>query len=153
MNKWNLRFIKLAEHVSNWSKDESTHVGAIIVNPEDNNPISVGFNGFPTKINEDILERKQRPEKYLWTIHGELNAIINAAKNGQKTKGCDIYVNYFPCSNCAGAIVNAGIKRVYCIEKPDFNNVRWGNSWKIANTIFSEANIEVIYMNYDAHRQ
>lgn len=152
MNKWDIKFSGLAKYVAEWSKDKSVKVGAVIVNPDDKNPISMGFNGFPSKVNEDILERHERPLKYLYTVHGEINAIANAAKNGQRTKGCDIYVTYFPCSNCAGAIVNAGIKRVFCTEAPDFNNERWGENWKISLTILTEGGIEIIYMNYEAHR-
>lgn len=146
MNKWNIRFIELAKFVAQWSKD-TTKVGAVIVNPEDKTPISLGFNGFPSKINDEIEERHERPLKYLYTQHAETNSISNAAKNGQKTKGCDIYVNLYPCSNCAGAIVNAGIKRVFCENKPDFNDIRWGKSWNISKTMFKEAGIEVIFIN------
>jgi len=147
MDKWKLRFTELAKHVANWSKDKSTKVGAIIVNPEDRNPISMGFNGFPTKVNEDIPERHERPLKYLYTVHGEINAIANAAKNGQRTKDCDMYVNYFPCCNCAGAIVNAGIKKLICENKPDFNNERWGENWKISLIILTEGGVEIEYIN------
>ena len=143
---WNLRFGELAKYISSWSKDKSTKVGAVIVNPDDRNPISMGFNGFPSKVNEDIPERHERPLKYSFTVHGEINAIANAAKNGQRTKGCDIYVNFFPCCNCAGAIVNAGIKKVICENKPDFNDERWGENWKISQTILTEGGVEVEYM-------
>jgi dCMP deaminase len=145
MNKWNKRFSELAEHVSSWSKDESTRVGCIIVNPIDNNPISMGYNGFASKVNEDIKERHIRPLKYLYTVHSEANGIANAAKNGQKTKDCVMYVNFFPCCNCAGLIVNAGIIKIYSPE-PDFNHERWGENWKIAYTILNEGGVEIEYI-------
>lgn len=145
MNKWDLRFIELTNLVSGWSKDKNTQVGCCIVNNK--NPISMGFNGFPKNVNENISERHERPMKYLFTVHAEINAIVNAAKNGQMTNGCDMFVNYYPCCNCAGAIVNAGIKRVICNNKPDFNHHKWGESWKIASIIFDEAGVEVNYTN------
>ena len=40
---WNLRFMQLADHIAQWSKDRSTKVGAVIV--MDKNPISMGYNG------------------------------------------------------------------------------------------------------------
>jgi dCMP deaminase len=147
IDKWDLRFIELSRNISCWSRDFSTKVGAVIVNPIDKNPISMGFNGFPSKVNETIAERQERPLKYSFTIHGEANAIINAAKNGQRTKDCVMYVTYYPCCNCAGLIVNAGISRVVCENKPDFNHERWGKSWKIAETIFNEGEVEVEFIN------
>ena len=145
MDKWDSRFLDISKLVSSWSKDKRTKVGAVIVCGR--NPISFGFNGFPVGCDDNIMERYEAPKKYFWTIHSEANAIIQAAKNGQKTDGCDIYVNLFPCANCAGLIVNAGIKRVFCEAKPDFNHERWGESWKIAHTIFTEAKVEIIYLN------
>jgi dCMP deaminase len=147
MDKWKIRFGELAKYIAGWSKDKSTKVAAIIVNPEDKNPISMGFNGFPAKVNEDILERHERPLKYLFTVHGEINAIANAAKNGQKTKNCDMYVNYFPCCNCAGAIVNAGIKKLICENKPNLNDERWGENWKISLIILTEGGVEIEYIS------
>ena len=147
MDKWKLRFSDLSNYIAGWSKDKSTKVGAIIVNAEDKNPISMGFNGFPAKVNEDVPERHERPLKYFFTVHGEINAIANAAKNGQRTKGCDMYVNYFPCCNCAGAIVNAGIKKVICQNKPNLNDERWGENWKISLMILNEGGVEIEYTN------
>ncbi|MFW6243349.1 MAG: deoxycytidylate deaminase [bacterium] len=144
--KWDYRFMALADHVSEWSKDKSTKVGAVIVNKSDLNPISIGYNGFPKGIVDDINERHERPLKYEYSVHAEQNAIANAAKNGQTTKECSIYVNFYPCSRCAGLIVNAGIIKVYCKNKPDFNNERWGDIWKISDSILREANIEIIYL-------
>jgi len=147
IDKWDLRFNELSKLVGSWSKDESTKVGSVIVNSIDKNPISMGFNGFPTKVVENLPERNKRPVKYLYTVHSEANALINCAKNNQKSKGCTMYVTYYPCSNCAGLIVNAGIIRIVCENKPDFNHERWGESWKIAQIIFDEAGVEVEYIN------
>lgn len=146
MNKWDFRFMDLADHVSNWSKDKSTKVGAVIVNKDDLNPISIGYNGFPKGIVDDVDERHERPLKYEYTVHAEQNAIANAAKNGQTTNGCSIYVNYYPCSRCAGLIVNSGIKKVFVRYAPDFNDERWGKIWRISEKIFYEANVDVIYI-------
>lgn len=151
-NKWDFRFMELSEHIANWSKDKSTKVGAVIVNKDDLNPISLGYNGFPSGVDDDVDERYERPLKYEYTVHAEQNAIANAAKNGQTTNGCSIYVNFFPCPRCAGLIANAGIKKVYCKNKPDFTDERWGGSWKISETIFNESQINVIYLGYDENK-
>lgn len=146
---WDLRFMEMADYVAQWSKDRSTKVGAVIV--IDGNPI-IGYNGFPRGCNDDIDERHLRPIKYDWVLHAEENAIINAARLGQRTMGADMYVNWFPCARCAGMIVNAGIKRVYCDKEPDFNNKQFGTGFKLSIEKLNEGGVEIIYMNYDANR-
>lgn len=147
---WNLRFMELADHVAQWSKDRSTKIGAVIV--RDRDPISIGYNGFPRGCDDELDERHQRPLKYDWVLHAEENAIINAARQGNKTMGTDMYVNWFPCVKCAGMIINAGIKRVFCDNEPDFNHPTFGASFKLSLEKLNEAGIEIIYMNYEAHR-
>ena len=46
------------------------------------------------------------------TIHAEVNAIIQAAKNGAAIAGASIYVTASPCWHCFKAICNAGIQRI-----------------------------------------
>lgn len=147
---WNLRFMQLADHIAQWSKDRSSKVGAIIV--DRNMMLSTGYNGFPRGVDDDIEERHQRPLKYDWVLHAEENAIINAARHGIKTHGTDMYVNWFPCSKCAGMIVNAGIKRIFCDKEPDFENQVFGAGFKQAIEKLTEGGVEIIYMDYDAHR-
>ena len=151
-NKWDLRFMRIADlEVAQWSKDRSSKVGAIIV--KDKEIVTSGYNGFPRGCNDDVEARHERPEKYKWTIHAEKNAVINAARQGKSTLGCDMYVNWYPCDQCAGLIVNSGIKRIFCDKEPDWNDLKWGEDFKRAKIILEEGGVEVIYMDYDAHRQ
>jgi len=150
LNNWNLKMMQLADQTAQWSKDRSRKVGAVIV--RDINPISLGVNGFPRGCDDDVEERHARPLKYDWVLHAEQNAIINAARHGQSTDGADMYVNWFPCSNCAGMIVQSGIKRLFCDKEPDFTDAVFGAGFKIALEKLSEGGVEIIYMNYDAHR-
>ncbi len=149
---WDLRFMQLADHIAQWSKDRSSKVGAVIV--VDKNPISMGYNGFPRGCDDDLNERHERPTKYSWVLHAEENAIVNAARNGQRTLGSDMYVNWFPCSRCAGEIVNAGVKRVFCDKEPDWSLTdTWTLDHIIAKQKLIEGGVEIIYMNYVANRQ
>jgi dCMP deaminase len=148
--KWDLRFMKLADHIAQWSKDRSSKVGAVIVN--DRNPISMGYNGFPRGCDDDDDERHERPEKYLWVLHAEENAIINAARHGQNTKGCDMYLNWFPCDKCAGMIVNSGIKKIFCDKEPEWDHPTWGTGFKRALKKLEEGGVEIVYLNYEANR-
>lgn len=49
-------------------------------------------------------------------IHAEANAIIHAAKYGVGVDGAELHTTRMPCLNCAGMILNAGIKRVVYFE-------------------------------------
>jgi dCMP deaminase len=148
---WDLRFMQLSDHIAQWSKDRSSKVGAVIV--LDKNPVSMGYNGFPRGCEDDLEERHERPLKYSWVLHAEENAIVNAARNGQRTLGSDMYVNWFPCSRCAGEIVNAGIKRIFCDKEPDWTvEDTWTADHKIAKQKLHEGGVEIIIMNYEAHR-
>lgn len=148
---WDLRFMRIADlEIAQWSKDRSAKVGALIV--KDREIITSGYNGIPRKVNDDVEARHEKPEKYHWFIHAEPNAIINAARQGKSTLGADMYINWFPCDTCAGFIVQAGIKRVFCDKEPDLNHPRYGEAFVRALQILNEGGVEVIYMNYDAHR-
>lgn len=149
MINWDQRFLDLAEYISKWSKDRSRGVGAVIVN-DDKRVVSFGYNGFPSGVDDDIDERHERPAKYDWTVHSEINAIINAARIGVSTKDCTIYINLFPCASCSGQIINAGIRKVICSKKPDFDDEKYGNEFRISKEKLIEADVEIsILDNYE----
>jgi dCMP deaminase len=107
-NKWDRNYLGLAEHVSKWSKDPSSQVGAVIV--KNNRVVAVGFNGFPAEVEDKQEWLGNRKVKYEMVVHAEVNALIVA---GQRAEGATIYVYGRPvCSSCAGAIIQAGIARV-----------------------------------------
>ena len=47
------------------------------------------------------------------TVHAEANAIIQAAKNGVRIDGAELYTTASPCWNCFQLLANAGITKVY----------------------------------------
>lgn len=108
---WHEYFLDLCLAVATRSKDPNTNVGSVIVGPA-NEIRSTGYNSLPRKLDDSIAERWQRPEKYLWIIHAELNAILNAARCGGVTEGCRLYTTIIPCPECSKAIVQAGISEV-----------------------------------------
>ena len=142
LDKWDHRFLALAEHISNWSKDPSTQVGAVITHTRSKRVVSMGFNGFPAGV-EDTWERlEDRGTKYEMVVHAEQNALMFA---GDRAEGCTLYVHPLPpCARCAVMIIQAGIKRVVC-DQPDFDHQRWGEAAKIADTLFREAGLGVNY--------
>lgn len=135
--KWDMRFMELAKHVAQWSKDPSTQCGAVIVRP-DKTIASVGFNGLPRGV-EDLPDRLlDRDKKLQYIVHAETNAILTAH---EQLKNYAIYVwPMHPCCHCAAAIIQSGIKEVYC---PESLISRWNNSFNVASQMFSEAQVDI----------
>lgn len=148
-SKWDLRFIEAAKFFSTWSEDESTKIGCLAVDC-DNNVRSIGFNGLPRGI-KNIPKRNQRPEKYSYYEHGERNLIFNAARIGVSLKGCRIYLTWFPCADCSRALIQCGITEIIC-QKPLQDSKRgleWDKMWNeklvIAQEMLKEAGVKVKY--------
>lgn len=111
---WDEYFMGIAMLSAERSKDNSTQVGACIVN-SDNKIVSVGYNGMPIGCNDDDMPWERTGEtaldtKYPFVCHAELNAILNS--NIGNLSGCTVYVTLFPCNECAKAIIQSGIKKV-----------------------------------------
>lgn len=142
--EWDLFWMSTAAHFANKSKDRRRKVGCVIVD-EDNGLLSQGWNGFPRGVNDDIDSRHEVPEKYLWTKHAEENAVSNAARNGVALKGSTIYVPWFPCANCAGDIIQAGITRLVAYV-PDWSDPKWGSNMVFAKTMLDERKVEIRFI-------
>lgn len=139
--KWDTRWLELADQVATWSKDRSTKVGCVIVGAA-NQILTQGYNGFPRGVNDDVDERHERPEKYLWTEHAERNAIYNAARSGIILQGATMYLPWYPCADCARAIIQAGITTLVATV-PDKSYRGWGPDFEVAEIMLEEAGIEV----------
>jgi len=138
-------FMNMAYLVAMKSKDESTHIGAVVVGV-DNEVRSVGYNSFPRGIQDNIPERQARPEKYYWFEHAERNAIYNATLLGTSLKGCRIYTNGIPCMDCARSVVQSGIKEVIVDKYWDDNNDDiWIENAKRTKVLFQEAGVKIRY--------
>lgn len=108
LDHWDRRFLALARHIAEWSKDPSTKVGCVIASP-DRRVVATGYNGLPGGV-EDTLERLlDRDLKYQMTVHAERNALISARRD---LTDCRLYVTLMPCSVCAAMIIQAGIAEV-----------------------------------------
>ena len=149
MRNWHKEWIKEAERVATMSKDRSTKVGAVIVS-KDQNIITIGYNGFPRGVDDERSEWHERPTKYSVVVHAELNAIINAARKGDPTKGATLYFNYqpIPCSGCTGAIIQAGIDTIVGPDIPfPGKGEQWKNDLQIAQEMINQVGIKQITIN------
>jgi len=140
MINWHDRFLKLAEHISQWSKDPSTQVGAVIVDNA-RRIISTGYNGLPLGVEDSADRLHTRETKYEMIVHGEINAILFAK---QDLQGTTLYTwPFMPCSRCAGIVIQSGIKTVVA---PNCDNTRWKESFTLSKTMFREAKVELILL-------
>jgi|15BtaG_2_1085339.scaffolds.fasta_scaffold00003_122 dCMP deaminase len=127
---WTSQFILHAFHCSLRSHDAQTQCGAVLV-ASDNTIISDGYNGFIRGIDDNKLPnlRPTKPkdygnptqDKYIFMIHSEHNAILNAARQGKSTLGATVYVTGEPCCNCLQYMIQAGITKIV------FTNVNKAN--------------------------
>jgi dCMP deaminase len=144
MKKWDERFIELAKHVAQWSKDPSTKVGAVITD-DHRRVVSLGYNGFPRGVVDDPERYETRMVKYKMIVHAEANALTSASKS---VGGCTLYATKFPCSECAKLIIQMGIWRVVAPMKlqasnPDPSLERWIEDATYAHQMMSEAAIVI----------
>ncbi len=138
---WDARFLQLAETISSWSEDRDFHVGAVIVGP-DHEIRATGYNGLPRGVASDDPARFDRAsgEKFYWFEHAERNAIYNAARIGVPLIGCTIYINRFPCADCTRAIIQCGIDKIICPEKPAYD-AALGKSFDASEIMIQEGKI------------
>jgi dCMP deaminase len=118
---WNQYFMTITRQVAERSTCLRAKVGAVIV--RDRNIIATGYNGAPAGLphcNEVgcLIYASRTPageleENCFRTIHAEINAIAQAAKNGTSIRDADIYITHTPCIHCFKVLINTGIKRIF----------------------------------------
>lgn len=142
VDKWDSRFLALADLIATWGKDPSTRVGAVLVNP-DRRVIGTGYNGFPAGVADTDERLNDRPTKYAMTIHAEVNAVLNAVA---PTAGATCYVTHPPCANCTGVLIQAGIERIVT-RAPDAGLAeRFRESFNLAHQMRREAWVEIEFL-------
>lgn len=118
---WHQYFMTITRQVAERSTCKRAKVGAVIV--RDKNILATGYNGAPAGMPHCIdvgclIYQSKTPngdteENCFRTIHAEMNAIAQAAKNGASIKDASIYITHTPCIHCLKVLVNTGIKNVY----------------------------------------
>jgi len=122
---WNQYFLTITRQVAERSTCTRAKVGAVIV--RDKNILATGYNGSPSGMPHCLdvgclVYKTQNPsgetEENCWrTIHAEMNAIAQAARNGAGIREASIYITHSPCIHCLKTLVNTGIKQIF-YEKP-----------------------------------
>ena len=141
LEKWDQRFLSIAELASAWSKDPNAKVGAVIVDTQ-GQVAAVGYNGFP-KMVEDSVERYHNQEQKLeMVVHAEQNAILGA---GTRARNGTAYVFGKPvCARCAGSLIQAGVARVVATEPRLGTESKWDESGRLGRKMMEEARVTFV---------
>lgn len=135
-SKWDRRFLDLAAHIAQWSKDPSTQTGAVIVRPN-KSVVSVGYNGFPMGMIDDPEVYSNREMKYSRVVHCEINAQIFAT---QPLTGCTLYTWPFAsCDRCCVQMIQAGIHYFVFPEPSADALTRWAEAFEKTKRYITEA--------------
>lgn len=141
MYKWDKRMFDLAKNeVATWSKDPEGGVGCVIVSP-DKCQVTWGFNGFPRGIADTDRRLNDRGLKLSLMVHAELNALLNAKVD---ITGWTLYVTKAPCTECAKAIIQRGITRIFCPALRPTSH--WFRNQRDASFLLEEASIDANYI-------
>lgn len=137
---WREYFLGMAEYISRKSKDLSTQVGAVAIGA-DQEVLETGYNGLPRGV-DDRPERLERPAKYLYTAHAEMNLVASAAR--PRLKGSTVYVTHLCCNECAKALINAGVSHIICGSGTTFMPPEL---FEAATTMLNEAGVTLEITN------
>ena len=123
------------------------HVGAVLLSADGKTTIS-RCNTFPDGV-QDTEERHAGNGRLVWQEHAERNAIFAAARVGMATEGATLACSYFPCLECARAIVQSGIRHLHTLP-PDLTDPVWGVSFGPSQAILREGGVQVHFSNRNA---
>jgi len=145
---WDAYFLGLAALASFRSKDPNTQNGACIV--QNDSPVALGYNGFPRGCSDNDFPWTREAKdsfytKYPFSEHAERNAIYNAARRGIALDGSIMYLysekGYYPCDECARAIIQSGIKMVVMAFAIKNNTDKY--DWRATKKMFKSSKIKI----------
>lgn len=135
-----------AIRVARASPNRIRHVGAVLVPPHGSVRVN-GYNTWPAGVRA-LPERLEGDGRFIWMEHAERNAIYAAARAGIATEGASLASSYFPCTDCARAIVQAGITQLHTLP-PDLSDPVWGPSFVNSRVILEEAGVQLHFSDRD----
>ncbi len=130
---WDEYFLKVAMLVSERATCPRMHCGCVIV--KDKQILSTGYNGsIPGDDHCEDVGCMIVDNHCVRTIHAEMNALLQCALHGVSTQGATAYITNMPCTNCAKALIAAGIKEIVIFS--DYHDT-------LAEEFFSRAKVSI----------
>lgn len=135
-NAYFMQIAKIASLQSDYSK---TKVGAVFV--KDNIILCIGYNHLLDNfLNDDVpvdnISNKLIDKRNSYTIHAEVDAILNFNGNIKDLYGSTLYVTISPCHECAKILSSIGVKNIFYLQQ-----YHDSESTEIAKIIFDKNNI------------
>ena len=128
------------------SPNRVRRVGAVLLGADGQQRLSA-CNTFPLGV-QDTEFRHQGNGRLVWMEHAERNAIYAAARAGVATEGATLAATFFPCLDCARAIVQAGIRHLHTLP-PALDDPVWGASFIPSRTILEEGGVALHFSERD----
>ncbi len=143
---WDEYFLKLAMLVSERATCPRMHCGCVLV--KDRRILSTGYNGsIPGDAHCEDEGCMIVDNHCVRTNHAEMNAIIQCSIHGVSTQEATAYITNMPCTNCAKALIAAGIKEIVIFS--DYHDTKAEEFFKIANVIIKRLEMPKTSINYN----
>ncbi len=133
----------MAQKYAECSPDRSRKTGCVLV--QRGIAVAAGYNNFPCGVT-GTEARHARPAKYTWTEHAERNAVYEAARLGVQLQGCTAYCTWYPCADCARALIQSGCFALVCGQQPDFSDPKWGADFAVVQEMLAEVHLPVRFL-------
>jgi dCMP deaminase len=135
--------LKIAYEKAQKGTNISTQNAAVLID-DNQNIILAETNNFPNRVAETDERQNDKAARYKYSVHAERNVIYSAAKLGIKTEGLTMICPWATCSDCAQAIIQAGIKKLVVHKQALDRNGHWQEDIDFAFAMLREAGIEII---------
>jgi len=142
MSDWK-ELMKTAYKEAQKSTNPSTQNAAVLVN-DSGEIILSRTNSFPDGLAETEERQTDKSLRYKYSVHAERNVIFAAAKLGIKTEGLTMICPWATCTDCAQAIIQAGIKTLITHKQALDRSGHWQEDIEMAFDMLDEAGIEII---------
>jgi dCMP deaminase len=134
------RLMDMAKAAARGSPNKVRQVGAALAFADGGDPVSA-CNTFPVGV-ADLAWRHEGDGRFVWMEHAERNAIYAAARAGRGLAGATMVSTFFPCIDCARAIVQTGIARLTTYDPP-LDDPVWGSAFPRSQIILQEGGVAV----------
>ncbi len=143
---WDTYFLKLAMLVSERATCPRMHCGCVLV--RDKRILSTGYNGsIPGDVHCEDDGCMIVDNHCVRTIHAEMNAILQCSIHGVSTVGATAYVTNMPCTNCAKALIAAGIEEIVIFS--DYHDTKAEEFFSIAKVAIRRLEMPKTTINYN----
>ena len=143
---WDTYFLKLAMLASERATCPRMHCGCVIV--KNNHVLATGYNGsIAGQPHCEDVGCLVESNHCVRTNHAEMNALVQAANQGDSVEGSTIYITNMSCTTCAKTMIAAGVKRVVVFT--DFHDTMATQFYKSASVRIDQLPMPPIIIDYD----